>query len=64
MVKAHGRHFVDAELMASEHPAMSGEHLELGVDQDRDIKTKLFDASSNLLDLFLAVLAGGLPGPA
>ena len=57
MLEADGWHLLDAGLAASEHPAMSGEHLELGVDQDRDIKTKRFDALSNLLDLFLAVLA-------
>jgi len=57
MLEAHGWHLVDAGLAASEHQAMSGEHVELGVDQDRDIKTKRFDAFSNLLDLFLAVLA-------
>ena len=57
MLEAYGWHLVDAGLATSEHPAMSGENVELGVDQDRDIKTKRFDAFSNLLDLFLAVLA-------
>jgi hypothetical protein len=36
---------------------MSGDHVEIGVNQHRDIKTRRFDAFRNLLDLFLAVLA-------
>ena len=36
---------------------MSGDHVELGVNQHGDIKAKGADAFSNLLDLFLAVLA-------
>jgi hypothetical protein len=57
MIQAHGWHLVDAELAAGEQPAMSGDHIACVIDQDRDIKTKLLDAFSNLLDLFLAVLA-------
>jgi hypothetical protein len=34
---------------------MSGEHLALVIDQDRDIEAKNHDAIGNLLDLFLAM---------
>jgi hypothetical protein len=57
MIQAQGWHLIDAKLAASEQPGMSGDHVACVIDQDRDIKTNLLDAFSNLLDLFLAVLA-------
>jgi hypothetical protein len=57
MLEAQGWHLVDAELVTSEQPAMSGDHLALAINQDRDIEVKGLDAFSNLLDLFFAVLA-------
>ena len=55
MLEAQGWHRVDAELAASEQPAMSGDHMAVAIDQDRDVETKSSDAFGNLLDLFLAV---------
>ena len=36
---------------------MSGDHIAIAIDQDRDIEAKHSDAFGNLLDLFLAVSA-------
>jgi len=57
MLEAQGWHLVDAELAASEQPAMSGNHMAIAIDEDRDIETKDSDAFGNLLYLFLAVPA-------
>jgi len=57
MVEAQGWHLVDAELAASEQPAMSGDHVELGVNQHGHIKAEGADAFGNLPDLSSAVLA-------
>jgi len=57
MLEARGWHLVDAEFATSEQPAMSGDHIAIAIDQDRDIEAKHADAFGNLLDLFLAVSA-------
>jgi len=57
MLEARGWHLVDAEFATSEQPAMSGDHIAIAIDQDRDIEAKHSDAFGNLLDLFLAVSA-------
>ena len=57
MVEAYGWHLVDTELTTREHPAISGDYIVVGIDQDRHIKAKASNGFSNLLDLFLGVLA-------
>jgi hypothetical protein len=65
MFEADGRHFRPAELATGQEPPVTGDHLELGIDQDRHIEAECLDAAGDLPDLLVAVSAGigriGLP---
>src|SRR5260370_39033928 len=58
MSEAERRRVGNAELAAGEQPAMSGDHLAVAINQDRDNEAKDLDAVSDLPDLLLAVQAG------
>src|SRR6266851_5216580 len=58
MIEAERRRLGNAELAAGEQPAMSGDHLAVAINQDRDNEAKDLDAVSDLPDLLLAVQAG------
>src|SRR2546423_9940891 len=45
------------ELPPRQQPAMPGDDLEIGINDDRDIEAELFDRTSDLPDLLFAVLS-------
>ena len=57
MIKAEGRHFGNAALTAGEQPAVPGDDVEIGIDQNRHNEAKTLYTFSNLPDLLLAVPA-------
>ncbi len=44
MFEVDGRHFRPAELATGQEPPVTGDHLELGIDQDRHIEAENPDA--------------------
>jgi hypothetical protein len=62
MLETQGWHLIDAELATSEQPAVSGDHIAITIDQDRDIETKNSDAFGNLPDLFPPLSSAPPPG--
>jgi len=60
MFEVDGRHLLAAQEIAGEQPAVAGDHLEFGVDQDRDVEAENPDAVGDLPDL-LAGMPAGIP---
>ena len=55
VIQAQGRHLGPAELLGGEQPAVTGDHVAVAIDQDRDIEVKNPDAVGDLPDLLFAV---------
>jgi hypothetical protein len=55
VIETERRYLAAAELAASEQPAVTGDHVELGIDEHRDVKAEGLDAVGDLPDLLLAV---------
>src|SRR5207244_3842658 len=58
MLQADGRHRPIAQLSAGEQPAMAGDDLQPGIDQDRYVEAEGGDAVGDLSDLFGLMPAG------
>jgi hypothetical protein len=58
MFKADCRRLGSPQLAAGKQPPMTGDNLEVGVDQNRDIESEGLDAAGDLPDLLAGVLTG------
>ena len=58
MFEADGRHLLAAEMATGEQPAVAGDDVEFGIDQDRHVEAERLDAVGDLLDLLALVSAG------
>jgi hypothetical protein len=58
VLKADGWNFREAQLARRQQAAMPGDHLEIGIDQQRDVEAEGLDTSGDLPDLLFAVDPG------
>jgi hypothetical protein len=61
MFEADRRHLGAAQIPAGEQPAVAGDDLKFGVDQDRHVEAEGHDAVGDLADL-LALVPARVPG--
>ena len=57
MIETDGRNLEPAQAPAGEQPAVAGDDVQIGVDEDRHVEAEGLDARGDLTDLFGAVLA-------
>jgi hypothetical protein len=58
MIEANGWSLAPAQPPGGQQPSVAGDHVPIGVDQNRDIEPEGLDAVGDLADLLGAVLAG------
>ena len=58
VVEAEGGHLGEAKHATGRQPTVPGNHIELSIDQDRNIKAECLDAIGELTNLVFAVLTG------
>jgi hypothetical protein len=58
VVEAEGRHLGKTKHAASRQPTVPRNHIEISIDQDRNIKAECLDAIGELTNLGVAVLTG------
>jgi hypothetical protein len=58
VIEAKGRHLRKVKRTAGRQPTMPRDHIELSIDQDRNIKAECLNAIGELKNLLLAVLTG------
>jgi hypothetical protein len=56
-IETDGRNLEPAQAPAGGQPAVAGDDVQIGVDEDRDVEAEGLDARGDLTDLFGAVLA-------